>query len=183
MKPGRKAVISLEGYRRSSPSDPRGRARRKDVLAGGRGAEASSKASVARAVQDRRGQLGLSLFEFVLGLVFVAILGAVGIARYSNLNADAISDAETLKSNLRYAHTRAMTDIYTWQLQVDGQTCTVQRNAPTPKSYTFTFSTAGVAPGTTTFDNRGKPSGTMSYEVVGYPQTPVTITTETGFVP
>ncbi|WP_243312405.1 hypothetical protein [Fundidesulfovibrio agrisoli] len=111
------------------------------------------------------------------------MLAAVGVVRYSKLDADAISDAETLKSNLRYAHTRALTDIYTWQLQVDGQNCTVQRNAPTPTSYTFTFSTMGVAAGTTTFDNRGRPSGTLSYAVAGYPQTPVTITTETGFVP
>ncbi|MFP5239161.1 MAG: Tfp pilus assembly protein FimT/FimU [Acidobacteriota bacterium] len=126
---------------------------------------------------------GFTLAEVAFALLLVAFVAVVGVTRYSNLNADAISDAETLKSNLRYAHTRAMTDIYTWQLQVAGQTCTVQRNAPSPTNYSFTFTTLGVAEGTTTFDNRGRPSGTMSYQVAGYPQTPVTITTETGFVP
>ena len=129
------------------------------------------------------GQHGFTLWDTVLTLVLVAMLASLALARYSKLNSDAISDAELLKSNLRYAHTRAMTDIYTWQVQVDGQNLTVQRNAPTPTSFTLTFSTAGVVAGTTTFDNRGRPSGTMSYDVTGFPQTPVTITTETGFVP
>ncbi|WP_243439347.1 pilus assembly FimT family protein [Fundidesulfovibrio soli] len=131
----------------------------------------------------RTDQHGFTLWDTILTLVLVAMLSALALARYSKLNSDAISDAETLKSNLRYAHTRAMTDIYTWQVQVDGQNCTVQRNAPVPTSFTLSFSTAGVAAGTTTFDNRGRPSGTMSYVVAGFPQSPVTITTETGFIP
>lgn len=129
------------------------------------------------------GQRGFTLWDIVLTLLLVAMLSVLAKARYSKLNSDAISDAELLKSNLRYAHTRAMTDIYTWQVQVAGQNLTVQRNAPAPTSFTLTFTTAGVAVGTTTFDNRGRPSGTMSYDVAGFPQTPVAITTETGFVP
>ncbi|WP_243358213.1 prepilin-type N-terminal cleavage/methylation domain-containing protein [Fundidesulfovibrio terrae] len=129
------------------------------------------------------GQKGVTLKELTIVLILIGVLAAVALPRFSNLNADAISDAETLKSTLRYVRTRALSDIYTWQLQVAGSTLTVQRNTATPTSYTIAFTTAGVAAGTTTFDNRGQPTGTLSYAVTGYPSSPVTITTGTGFVP
>jgi type II secretory pathway pseudopilin PulG len=128
-------------------------------------------------------QSGFTLRDIVLALVLMGFLAAVGMSRYSKLNSDAIADAETLKSTLRYIRTRALSDIYTWQLTVAGTTCTVQRNTAPAFSFTTTFTTSGVAAGTTTFDNRGQPSGTLSYAVTGYPSTPVTVTTGTGFVP
>jgi prepilin-type N-terminal cleavage/methylation domain-containing protein len=128
-------------------------------------------------------QRGFTLREVILVLILVAMLSALALPRYSELNSDAIGDAETLKGTLRYIRTRAMSDIYSWQITVAGTTCTVQRNTAQPTSFSVTFATSGVASGTTTFDNRGQPSGTLSYDVSGYPNSPVTVTAGTGFVP
>ena len=183
MRPSRRDAAALKGSMRNVADGPEGALFREDAP-GGSGPLAMLPAESGSLCGGcRSGQKGLSLVELVLGLALVAILAAVGVARYSNLNSNAIADGETLKATLRYVHTRAMSDIYTWELQVDGVTCTVQRNAPTPTSYTLTFVTAGVEAGTTTFDNRGVPSGKSSYAVTDYPGSPVTITTGTGFVP
>jgi Tfp pilus assembly protein FimT len=116
-------------------------------------------------------------------LVLVAIIAVVAIAHRTPYDTDAIADGETLKGILRNTRTRALSDIVPWSLQVAGQTGTVQRNGVTQNTMTVTFATGGVAAGTTTFDNRGQPSGTLSYSVTNYPFSPVTVTTGTGFVP
>jgi prepilin-type N-terminal cleavage/methylation domain-containing protein len=126
---------------------------------------------------------GYTLMEVIAVLVIAGFMVAVASSRFSNLNANAVADGETLKSQIRYIRTRALADIYTWQLTVAGKTCTVTRNSPVAQTYTVTFDTTGVAAGTITFNNRGEPSGTLSFAVTNYPASPVTVTTETGMVP
>lgn len=128
-------------------------------------------------------QAGVTMIEVVAALVIMGFLAAVAYTRYSDLNSDAISDGEALKGALRNTRTRAMADIVSWSITVAGQTATVQRNGVTQNTLTVNFVTTGVAAGTTTFDNKGQPTGTLSYVVTSYPFSPVTVTTGTGFVP
>lgn len=129
------------------------------------------------------GSRGVTIPELTITLVIVALLAVVAIAHRTPYDTDAIADGETLKGALRITRTRAMSDIVSWSFQVAGQTGTVKRNGVTQDTLTITFATGGVAAGTTTFDNRGQPTGTLSYDVVSYPFSPVTVTTGTGFVP
>jgi len=134
-------------------------------------------------MRNKSAQAGVTLVEVIAALVILGFLAAVALPQYSKLNSDAISDGETLKGALRNTRTRAMADIVPWSITVAGNTGTVQRNGVTQNILPVTFATSGVAAGTTTFDNRGQPTGTLSYVVTGYPSNPVTVTTGTGLVP
>jgi prepilin-type N-terminal cleavage/methylation domain-containing protein len=126
---------------------------------------------------------GFTLLEMAIVLVLAGFVAVVVYSRFSNINANAVADGETLKSQIRYIRTRALADVYTWQLAVAGQTCTVTRNSNPAATYTVTFNTTGVAAGTITFNNRGEPSGTLSFAVTNYPASPVVVTAESGLVP
>ena len=119
--------------------------------------------------------------ELTCVLVIVAIIAAVAISRRTTFNPDAFADAETLKSCIRATQTRALADIVPWSFQVNGQTGTYLRSGVSKG--TVAFATTGVAAGTITFDNRGRPSGTQSFAVANSPNSPVTVTNVTGFVP
>ncbi len=131
--------------------------------------------------QGFAGQKGFTLLELIVVLVMVGIFASIATSNVITSNFSAYSDGEILKSSLRYARTRALADILPWSFQVAGQSGTFQRNNVVMK--TVDFATNGVAAGTTTFDNRGQPTGTMSYAVTEYPASPVVITPQTGFVP
>lgn len=126
-------------------------------------------------------QRGYTLLGLLAALLVLAIVSAVAISRRADLHADAVSDGEILKAGLRAARTRALADNVSWSFTVAGTTGTFARGVTNRE--VVTFATAGVDAGTTTFDNRGQPSGKLSYAVTNYNSGSVTVTAGTGFVP
>jgi MSHA pilin protein MshC len=59
------------------------------------------------------------LFELVAVLLILGVLAAIATMKYSSGNASAVSEAEIFKACLRYAQTRAMSDISTWGIEFD----------------------------------------------------------------
>lgn len=133
------------------------------------------------AAEQAEAQGGMTLAGLLAVLVVMAILAAVAVARRNDLRPDAFSDAQILKAALRFARTRALADNVPWSFTVAGQTGTIRRNGVDRD--TVAFATTGVAAGSTQFNNRGQASGTLSYAVTDFAQSPVTVVAGTGFTP
>lgn len=138
--------------------------------------------SLSRAAAERApAQGGATLAGLLAALVVLAILAAVAVSRRNDLRPDAFSDAQILKAALRFARTRALADNVPWSFTVAGQAGTIRRNGADRD--TVAFATSGVAAGSTQFNNRGQASGTLSYAVTDFAQSPVTVVAGTGFTP
>ncbi len=135
---------------------------------------------------------GFTILELVAGLVLLGILAAVAVAMYDDGNADAIAEAETFKSHLRYAQIRAMGDIYPWTITVGGGSYTLSTTNPSigapilPGESGATHSVrdgVSVSDGTFTFDWRGRATagGGTGITFGGDPDIVVTVQAETGF--
>lgn len=145
--------------------------------------------------------LGFTFIEVIFVLLIIAIVAVIAMARLSSTSVySVISEADILKTNLRFAQIKAMGDISpdTWSITVSpdgksyalscvGSNCpAVTPSLPGGDSPTYTFGGGVTAsPATISFDNWGSPGGTtLTVALTGGSQTnTVTITKNTGFIP
>jgi len=62
------------------------------------------------------------MIEAIVVLIIIAILAPIVISRTTTDTSSLISEAEVLKSSLRYAQIRAMNDTVTWGINLDSST-------------------------------------------------------------
>ena len=62
----------------------------------------------------RRVAAGFSLLEVVAVLLLIGILAVAAAVKYGKSGTRALTEADGLRSVLRYAQSRAMADVYTW---------------------------------------------------------------------
>ena len=140
-----------------------------------------------------KNRAGFSLIEIIAVLVLVAIVSVVVVARAGGLgNAASLqADVGALKSHLRYAQMRAMSDTVPWSTVIGGSSYTLFRDgAPSPlpggdsETYFFAGGVSATA-ATVTFDDWGIPAeGAVSITLSGAGgSVTVTVTENTGFVP
>jgi prepilin-type N-terminal cleavage/methylation domain-containing protein len=70
----------------------------------------------------KRNNRGFTLIEVIAVLIILGILAVVVISRSNNMDASLYSEAEVIKTHLRYAQTQAMnkTSSLTWGIKCDG---------------------------------------------------------------
>ena len=152
---------------------------------------------------------GFTLIEIIAVLLLIGILAVAAVNRNTVQGAQAIAEADALRSALRYAQARAMADIYTWGVtRSSGAYQLVSDNPdiaspvlPGQGSGTRTMPSGVVLSGASTilFDARGRPvSGNIA--AVGGTAAPVaanqtisvtessktetiTVTPYTGYIP
>ncbi|WP_176637305.1 pilus assembly FimT family protein [Desulfolutivibrio sulfoxidireducens] len=138
------------------------------------------------------GHGGFTLVEIIAAVILLGILAAVAVAMYDEGNADAVAEAETFKSHLRYAQIRAMGDIYPWTITVGGSSSTLSTTNPSIGTPTLPGESGAthtlrdgvtVTAGTFTFDWRGRATagGGTSVTFDGDPDIVVSVLAETGF--
>jgi len=145
---------------------------------------------------------GFTLIEAVAVLVILGIISTVSVMMFSETNAKAVAEADSLGSAVRYAQARAMSDINLWGVQVNANDYRIRKHATDGTEtdeimpgegteHVFESPvTANGGTGTYWFDYRGRPvtsGGTAigSDQIItidGEPDVTVTITRETGFV-
>ncbi|MDH5298569.1 MAG: type II secretion system GspH family protein [Desulfobulbaceae bacterium] len=149
---------------------------------------------------------GVTLIEIIAVLVILGVVAAVAADRFtSSATYSVVAQAETLKTHLRYAQFRAMSDDLQWQVVLQPDSYTLQRRADggnwvnsnlpdDPGTATHIF-TDGVSmtsgDQTITFDQWGSPtplvgpaSATITVTLTGGgEEVAVVVTKNTGFIP
>ena len=139
---------------------------------------------------------GFTIIEVITVLVLICIISALVLSRVLSTNVHSLSsEVETLKTHLRYAQARAMSDEFSWKIDFTGNSYTLSRGdtpfiLPNENSSTHTL-TNGVpittgAGSTLTFDTWGSPGEitiTLTLSSGGSPPSIITITKNTGFIP
>ena len=130
----------------------------------------------------KRNNRGFTLIEVIAVLIILGILAVVVISRSNNMDASLYSEAEVIKTHLRYAQTQAMNKTTTtnlfWGITCDGAsywlfegnavaTATVRvlpDNAAdaTTKKVSLTAKKVGLSGFSVFFDSRGVPYGPTS---------------------
>ncbi len=147
---------------------------------------------------SRRDAHGFTLIEIIAALVIIGIMGAIAVTIFSSLDKyKLISEVEILKSHLRYAQSRAMSDTVPWGIAFSGDFYRLQKNGvdsgtlPNDDSYEHNLSISGVSVETVivSFDNFGVPSadgivgGTdITVSTTGGDSKTITVTANTGFI-
>lgn len=136
---------------------------------------------------------GFTIIEIIASLVVIGIITAVTVSISSSMGSYRLtSEVEILKSHLRYAQSRAMSDTVSWGITFSANSYTLQKNGitatsnlPNENSATHnlqsgvTSSSANVS-----FDNFGNPGGvTITITLSAGSSSLITITGNTGFVP
>ncbi len=145
---------------------------------------------------------GFTLLEIVALLIIIGILSAVAIARVSDTGAEEAGEIELLKTNLRFAQTRSMSQGLdtVWGIRIESDKYILieiengneeDSSFPFPASDSATHSFENInivsETGSVEFDFLGRPSfdGTLlssSREIVFSGGSTITITAETGFI-
>jgi len=148
----------------------------------------------------------MTLLEVIAGLIIVGIIAAVAVVNMGDDNSAAVAEADSLAAALRYAQTRAMSDVNLWGVLVESDGYTLRKKSnespftesdgimPGDDSKHLFKAPASVTSGAGTywFDFRGRPvnsndgsalSGDQSIVVTGNADVTVTITENTGFIP
>lgn len=148
---------------------------------------------------------GFTLIEVIAVLIIIGVIAAVSLSRVASTKYhEVVSEAALLKTNLRYAQLRALSDASTalggnantWGLSLSAGSYTLQRNGaqapsnlPGENSPTRTFpggvSLTSGAGTTVTYDVWGSP-GTSTIALTlsdGTSPHAITITRNTGFIP
>lgn len=151
--------------------------------------------------KNNKNQLrGFTLIEVISVLVIIAVLAAVAVSRViSTKEISAITERDILKSHLRYAQLRALSDDKSWGISCSGTTYTLLRDGKTymllednsivpiklPGEDSAVFESKNDITfncGTITFDDWGSPGTGASFEVTPGGGT-ITVTANTGFIP
>ena len=143
---------------------------------------------------SRRNVHGFTLIEIIAVLVIIGIISAVAVTIFSSLDKyKLISEVEILKTHLRYAQSRAMSDTVSWGIVLGVNSYTLQRNGipisypslPNENSATHNFqdgvTKTGGAPNVT-FDIWGSSVAATGKLSAGSAQV-ITVTANTGFIP
>ena len=151
---------------------------------------------VENSIQNNSGgsNHGFTLIEIIATLIVLGILASVAAVIFSSMDDEKLAtEVEILKSHLRYAQSRAMTDNVSWGIAFSGNSYTLQTGGSTSTSYLPNDDSSthnlqrGVTASTTpvvAFDNFGSPGGgeisiTLS---AGGDSRKITITKNTGFI-
>lgn len=112
-----------------------------------------------------RNQTGFTIFELVITLVIIAVIGVFVVFNWPGLSINLDGQAQQLASDLRYTQTLAMTNGQRYKLVTTGNTYQIQNNSGTPvpllQGTTVTLY-SGITFGTLTtstiiFDGKGRP--------------------------
>jgi len=142
---------------------------------------------------NKKCQRGLTLIEVIAVFVIIAVLAAIAVSRVmSTKEVSAITERDILKSHLRYAQMRALSDDESWGISCNGTTYTLLRNGATapynlPGEGSAVYQSENNITfncGTITFDEWGSPDVDEDIEFSvnpgGYK---VKVTKNTGFIP
>jgi MSHA pilin protein MshC len=143
---------------------------------------------------SRRNAHGFTLIEIISTLVIIGIISAVAVTIFSSLDKYKLtSEVEILKTHLRYAQSRAMSDTVSWGIVLSGDSYTLQRNGdpisnpslPNENSATHNFQdgvtkTSGAP--NVTFDIWGSSVAATVTLSAGSSQV-IMVTANTGFIP
>lgn len=138
---------------------------------------------------------GFTIVEIVAVLLILGILAVVAVSRFSSTGFVGASETETLKSHLRYAQSRAMSDIYEWGIEiispnqyrlvkmVNGSETTPvflpgENSATRQMGGDISVSPSGI---TILFDFRGRPDSGRTLSISNGHT--ITVNAETGFIP
>ncbi len=141
---------------------------------------------------SRRNAHGFTLIEIIAALVIIGIMGAVAVTIFSSLDKYKLtSEVEILKTHLRYAQSRAMSDTVSWGIDFSSNSYTLKRGVGTsslPNENSATHKLQGVTitggAGNVTFDIWGSPgTSTKSIELKAGGTRTITVTANTGFIP
>jgi prepilin-type N-terminal cleavage/methylation domain-containing protein len=141
---------------------------------------------------------GFTMIEIIMVLIIMAIVGTVVLSRATTAGYDLASQAEILKSHLRFAQIKAMNDAVLWGIYIPaaGSSYVLYKNnaqatslLPGESAQTHTLPagitvTAGVG-STYNFDDWGSP-GTSTFTITlsqGTTTSNITITKNTGYIP
>lgn len=78
----------------------------------------------------RRFPRGFTIIELLAVLLVLALLAVTAVMNLGKAGANAIAEADTLRSVLRYAQSRAMADVYTWGVVVSSSGYRLFSNNP-----------------------------------------------------
>jgi MSHA pilin protein MshC len=133
---------------------------------------------------------GFTMIEVIAVLVILGVIAAVAVSKVSSISAyNVFSEAEILKTNLRFAQIKAMGDVSPWGINIGSSAYTLTpsgTNLPGESSSTHTFPGGVTAtPQTITFDTWGSPgAGTLIITLTrGTDTATITVTKNTGFIP
>jgi len=139
---------------------------------------------------------GFTLIEIIAALMIVAILAAVAVSKIpSTQSYEADSEIDILKTNLRYAQLRALSDDKPWGISFKSEggiwqytllrepPNTAPYNLPNENSPTHILpSGITIAGAAVTFDEWGSP-GAGDITITLTPGSTITVTKHTGFIP
>jgi len=138
---------------------------------------------------------GFTMIETIAVLMLIGIIAAVAISKSMSANSySLVSEAEILKTYLRFAQLKAMSDVVpTWGIAVGGSSYTLQKNGATASinlpgegsaTHAFPSGVSATEAQTVAFNNWGNP-GTTTISITltgGSDNATVTVTKNTGFV-
>lgn len=154
---------------------------------------------IASPFRDRvpytRQRIGFTLIEMIASLLLIGILAAVVVSRRVNLVAGPVSEADIMRSHLRFVQSLAIANnTSAWTVLVGGQSYQLRRNGqpasiilPGESSATHVLP-AGVqvtgGTGTLAFNSLGAPASTVTITLSDGERTEtVTVTGFTGLIP
>lgn len=141
---------------------------------------------------------GFTMIEVVAILIVIGIIAAVAVSRVISTQQDLISEADIVKTHLRFAQLKALQDdTAPWGIAFAGSSYTLYNNGtpsatvklPGEGSNIHTFTTSPVAitvtnPSTINFDPWGSP-GTVNVSLTlsdGTASKTITVTSNTGYI-
>jgi len=144
-----------------------------------------------------RNKNGFTIIEIIAVLLIIGIISAIVISRASSTASYSLdAEVQIVKSHLRHAQVRALSDLETWGIVFSSNSYTLQRGgvnttfylpnegSPTHKLSAGVTITSGAG-STVTFDNMGSPGNvamTITLSSGGQSQN-ISITKNTGFIP